>query len=327
MNIIIDAMSGDKAPDEILKGAFLALDQYGHNITLVGNSEIINRFSSENGLDISRREISVVNASDIITMEDDPFSIKNKKDSSMTVALKLLADGKGDALVSAGNTGALYTGGVIYTSRIKSLRKAALATFLPFEAPLLLIDAGANVEVNEEILVQFAVMGSVYVNRMLGIENPRVGLLNNGTEKTKGTDVLRSAHKHLSKNQRINFIGNVEAKTLPYGICDVLVTDGFSGNIILKLTEGLCGFMLKKLKGVYTKNPVTKLSSVIIRPELKEMKKAFDASEYGGAPLLGVSKPIIKAHGSSDAQAVKNAVRVAAQYFESGIISEIARLT
>ncbi len=327
MNIIIDAMSGDKAPDEILKGAFLALDQYGHNITLVGNSEIINRFSSENGLDISRREISVVNASDIITMEDDPFSIKNKKDSSMTVALKLLADGKGDALVSAGNTGALYTGGVIYTSRIKSLRKAALATFLPFEAPLLLIDAGANVEVNEEILVQFAVMGSVYVNRMLGIENPRVGLLNNGTEKTKGTDVLRSAHKHLSKNQRINFIGNVEAKTLPYGICDVLVTDGFSGNIILKLTEGLCGFMLKKLKGVYTKNPVTKLSGVIIRPELKEMKKAFDASEYGGAPLLGVSKPIIKAHGSSDAQAVKNAVRVAAQYFESGIISEIARLT
>lgn len=327
MNIIIDAMSGDKAPGEILKGAFLALGEYGYNITLVGNSEIINHYSAENGLDISRSEISVVNATDVITMEDDTFSIKNKKDSSMTVALKMLADGKGDALVSAGNTAALYAGGVIFASRIKGLRKAALAAVLPFESPMLLIDAGANIVVNEDILVQFAIMGSVYASRILGIENPRVGLLNNGTEATKGTDTLRSAHKHLSKNTKINFIGNVEAKSLPYGVCDVLVTDGFSGNILLKLTEGLCSFMFKKLKSVYTKNPVTKISSVIIRPELKEMKKVFDASEYGGAPLLGVSKPIIKAHGSSDAQAIKNAVRVAALYYESNIISEIAKLT
>ena len=327
MNIIIDVMSGDNAPDEILKGAFLALEEYGHSITLVGKNEIINRYAYENGFDISRGEISVVNADDIITMEDDPFAIKNKKDSSMTVALKLLADSKGDALVSAGNTAALYTGGVIYASRIKGLRKAALATFLPFEKPLLLIDAGANIAVNEDILEQFAVMGSVYVSRMLGIEAPRVGLLNNGTEETKGNDILRSAHTRLTRNTKIHFIGNTEAKSLPYGVCDVLVTDGFSGNIVLKLTEGLCGYMFKKLKDIYAKNPVTKLSGAIIRPELKEMKKVFNASEYGGAPLLGVSRPIIKAHGSSDATAIKNAVRVAAAYCEYDIIAEIAKLT
>ena len=327
MNIILDAMSGDNAPLEIIKGALMALDDYKQNITLVGNRKVLLSCAKSNGLDIQKDGITIIDASDVITMEDDPFSIKRKPNASMTVALSLLADDKGDVCVSAGNTGALYTGSVIYAHRIKGLRKAALATFLPYKNPVLLIDAGANITVTAENLEQFAIMGSVYVQKILGISSPRVGLLNNGTEQTKGSDLHRDTYKRLSKNSKINFIGNVESKALPLGACDVLVTDGFSGNIVLKLTEGLATLFMQKLKDVYQKNTVTKISATMIKPELSNMKKTMNASEYGGAPLLGVAKPVIKAHGSSDANAIKNAVRVAILFHENNIISEIEKLT
>ncbi len=325
MKIIIDAMSGDNAPHEIIKGAFLALDACDTDIALVGDEEIIKSVCAENGLDIENERIEIIHASDIITMEDQPLSIRSKKDSSMSVGLRSLADGRGDAFVSAGNTGALYAGASLIVLRIKGFRKAAIATVLPLENPVLLIDAGANIVVSEENLEQFASMGSIYMEKIFNIRNPRVGLLNNGTESTKGTDVARNTYELLSRSTDVNFVGNVEAKTLPFDVCDVLVTDGFTGNVLLKTMEGVGSFLLGKLKSLYKKNAITKFSAVIIKNEIDNLKRDFDASEYGGAPLLGISKPVIKAHGNSDANAIKNAVIQAKNYANTGIITEIAK--
>ena len=245
----------------------------------------------------------------------------------MTVALRLLKEGKGDALVSAGNTGALYTGAVLIVSRIQGFRKAGIGTVIPFETPVLLLDSGANTQVTDENLEQFAIIGSLYMSKVMGVENPRVGLLNNGVEKTKGTQVLQDTYLRLEKNESLNFVGNVECKVLPFDACDVIVTDGFTGNAVIKLTEGLASFFMKKLKTVFKKNVVTKLSAAMVKPGLKQMKNDFDSSEYGGAPLLGISKPVLKAHGSADARAIKNSVRAVATYAASGIIDEITALS
>lgn len=244
----------------------------------------------------------------------------------MGVGLKMLSEGKGDAFVSAGNTGALHAGSTLIVRRIKGIQKSAIATILPFANPTLLIDSGANIEINPETYVQFAKMGSVYMKEILGVEAPRVGLLNIGAESIKGTKTVVEAYKLLSEAEGINFIGNVEGKELPSGACDVLVCDGFSGNIVLKLSEGLSKFLVGKLTDVFTANPITKASYLGVKSGLKNMKKSFDASEYGGAPLLGLSKTVIKAHGNSDAYAIKNAVRQAMNCAENSVTYKIAKL-
>ena len=325
MKIIIDVMSGDNAPDEILKGAVMAKNELDHELILVGNTDIISECAKKHGLDLDGLEI--VHASEVIKMDDEALAVRSKRDSSMTVALRLLKEGKGDALVSAGNTGALYTGAVLIVSRIQGFRKAGIGTVIPFETPVLLLDSGANTQVTDENLEQFAIIGSLYMSKVMGVENPRVGLLNNGVEKTKGTQVLQDTYLRLEKNESLNFVGNVECKVLPFDACDVIVTDGFTGNAVIKLTEGLASFFMKKLKTVFKKNVVTKLSAAMVKPGLKQMKNDFDSSEYGGAPLLGISKPVLKAHGSADARAIKNAVRAVVTYAGSGIIDEITALS
>ena len=326
MKIIVDVMSGDNAPEEIVKGAFLAAAQFGYELVLVGDSDIVKIIAEENKFPIEDYSIELVHTTDVITMEDNPLSVRSKKDSSMARSLSLLSEGYGDAAVSAGNTGALYTGASLLVSRIKGFRKAAIATVLPLEKPLLLLDSGANVIVTDENLEQFALMGSAYMEKVMGIASPRVGLLNNGTERTKGSQLLQDTYARLEEHPSINFVGNVEAKAIPFDCCDVLVTDGFTGNVVLKLTEGLCGFFMRKLKTTYKQNIITKTSALLVKGALKNMKKEFDASEYGGAPLLGISKPVIKAHGSSDAFAFMNAIRQAAEYARSGMIERLSGL-
>lgn len=322
MRIILDVMGADKPPEEFVEGALMAIKEFGCNITLVGDKiQILSAFSDR---DLPFDKLEIIDAPDFITMEDSPMSVvKEKNTSSMHEGLKMLAEGKGDAFVSAGNTGALLAGATFIVRRIRGLR-AAIATTLPLAKPVLLVDSGANINVTPENLEQFAKMGSIYMERLHGIKNPTVGLLNNGTEPTKGTDLHRDAYKKLSESD-INFIGNIEGRDIPFATADVVVTDGFTGNVVLKLTEGFGKFMIEQLKGLFTTNLASKASALVLKGTLKAFKKKFDASEYGGAPLLGISKPVIKAHGSSDANAVKNAIKQAIYYVNTGIILEIAR--
>ena len=327
MKIIIDVMSGDNAPEEIIKGVFLALNEYPMiDIIMTGNKDVIETVCKTNNFDLNNERISIVHTESVISMEDSPLSVvREKADSSMGQGLKMLAQGEADAMVSAGNTGALHAGSTLIVRRIKGYLRSAIATVIPFETPLLLIDSGANTEVTKEQMEQFAVMGSIYMNRIFGVENPRVGLANIGTEETKGTKQLIETHNYLSGSEKINFVGNIEGKQIPFSACDVLVCDGFTGNIILKTTEGLASFLMKKLKNIFTKNAATKVSALMMKGQMRQFKKDFDPSEYGGAPLLGISKPVIKAHGSSDAIAVKNAVRQTIDFINTGIIVELAR--
>lgn len=315
-------MGGDNSPETFVEGAVAAVKEFGCNITLVGDEiQILSAFA-DNGYSMDK--IEIVDAPNFITMEDSAMSVvREKKDSSMNVGLKMLSEGKGDAFVSSGNTGALLAGATFIVRRIRGLR-AAIGTILPLARPTLLVDSGANINVTAENLEQFAKMGSIYMERLHGIKNPTVGLLNNGSEETKGTDLHREAYQRL-KQSDLNFIGNIEGKDIPFAKSDVIVTDGFTGNVVLKLTEGFGQFMIEQLKDLFTKNPVTKASALILKGYLKAFKKKFDASEYGGAPLLGISKPVIKAHGSSNAKAVKNAIKQAIYYVNTGIIIEIAR--
>jgi len=323
MKIILDVMGGDNSPAEFISGAIAARKEYNIDIILVGDKNIIANAAEENGLSLDN--IEIVHTDIVINMEDQPLSVvRDKSESSMGVGLKMLRDGKGDAFVSAGNTGALHAGSTLVVRRIKGVQRSAIATILPLQNPMMLIDSGANVTVIEEHLRQFGFMGSVYMSKLFGIKEPRVGLLNNGSEPTKGTPMLVETYKKLSEDEDINFIGNIEGKDIPYGKCDVLVTDGFTGNIVLKLCEGLSGFLMRKVKGLFLENVMTKLSALGIRKGIEKMKKEFDATEYGGAPLLGISKPVIKAHGNSNANAIKNALRQAKSFVESGVIREIA---
>lgn len=320
-------MGGDNAPLEIVKGAFDAAKEYDTDIILVGDENRIKQICAENELPLEdNSRISIVHTEKVLTMEDMPLSVvRDKADSSMGVALKLLASGEGDALVSAGNTGALHAGSSLLVRRIKGVQRSAIAAILPFDKPTLLMDSGANTELAPQHLLQLGIMGSIYMKRVLGVENPRVGLINNGTEPTKGTKTLVETYNLMSECPAINFVGNIEGKAIPDSMADVLITDGFTGNIVLKTIEGLAGFFMQKMKDMYSANPITKLSALPIKGSIKKLKNSFDASEYGGAPLLGLSKPVIKSHGSSDALEIKNAVRQAMAFVEQDVIVEIVR--
>ena len=324
MRIIIDAMGGDNAPEEIVKGAVRAKRELGVDVTLVGIEERVRECLAAEGCN----DIDVVNATEVVTMEDDPSTaIRRKKDSSMAVALNLLRDGAGDAVVSAGSTGALLTGATLTVKRIRGIRRAALAPVLPAgEHGVMLIDCGANVECTAEYLLQFAFMGSFYARKLMGCEAPRVGLLNVGTEDTKGGTLQHQAFALLKKagdEGRINFVGNVEGTDVFMGKAEVVVTDGFTGNVLLKTTEGVIKFMMGALKGVFYKSTVNKLAAAVLKGDLKEMKKSMDVNEVGGTALIGISKPVVKAHGSSNAASIFAAVRQAIAFAGSGLISDI----
>ncbi len=324
MKIIIDVMSGDNAPKEILRGALMAADEYPASIVVVGDREIIENTAEQEGLSLDK--VTVVHADSVINMEDKALSVvREKKDSSMSVGLKMLAQGEGDAFVSAGNTGALLAGATLLVRRIKGIQRAAIATVLPLASPTLLMDCGANLEITPENAEQFAIMGSIYMEKIYGIKNPRVGQVNNGTEYNKGLPLQVKSYELMSASEKINFVGNIEAKNIPFSECDVLVTDGFTGNVVLKLLEGMGKFMFTELKTMFLSNVATKLSAAFMKSKLKILKAKFDASEHGGAPLLGISMPVIKAHGSSDARAIKNAVHQAITFVNTGINRDIAK--
>ena len=322
MKILLDAMSGDNAPLEIIKGASMAAQAYPeHKLVLVGDENVISDVCVKHN--ISVEGIEILHAPSVITMEDKPLAVvREKRDSSMSVGLKQLSQGDGDAFVSAGNTGALITGATLIVKRIKGINRAAIATVLPLDNPILLIDAGANLTVTSDNICQFAFMGAKYMERIYEIDRPRVGQLNNGTEYNKGNTLQVESFQLLSESG-LNFVGNVESKALPFNVCDVLVTDGFTGNILLKSVEGMGKFMLHTLKDVFYTNLATKVSALTMKDKIRDMKHRFDASEHGGAPLLGISRPVIKAHGSSDANAIKNAVRQAISFVEGGINEDI----
>lgn len=324
MKIIIDAMGGDNAPEAPIKGAIRAKKELGTDILLVGRREEIEAALIAEGCG----DIEIVDAREVIGMEDDPSTAtRRKKDSSMTVALNMLRDGKGDALVSAGSTGALLTGATLIVKRIKGIRRAALAPVLPAgENGIMLIDCGANVECTPEYLLQFAFMGSYYAKRLMGCQNPRIGLLNVGTEDTKGGALQHEAFSLLKQAHdegRINFVGNIEGTGVFSGQADVVVTDGFTGNVLLKTTEGCIKFIMSQLKGVFYKSTVNKLAAAVLKSDLSEMKKSMDVNEVGGTALIGISKPVIKAHGSSDDKSFFAAIRQAKSVVESGIIEDI----
>ncbi len=322
MKIIIDCMSGDNAPLEMLKGTVLARRELGGEYLLVGNQDTIRTVAAEHGLDISGMDI--LHAESVVTMHDDAMApLKDKKDSSMAVGLRALAEGAGDAMVSAGNTGALFAGATLIVRRIKGVHRAAIAALLPFNPPVLMLDAGANVTVRPEFLPQFATMGAAYMKSLYGMDDPRVGLLNNGAEEHKGTPVQTEAYALLSADPDINFVGNIEGNTVMQDACDVLVTDGFTGNIMLKSIEGIGKLIMKRIKGVFYTNIKTKLAALAVKGHMADMKRDFDVSEHGGSPILGLRKPVIKAHGSSDARAFKNAIRQAVRFAESSAVADI----
>ncbi|MGN1346974.1 MAG: phosphate acyltransferase PlsX [Eubacteriales bacterium] len=322
MEIIIDAMGGDNAPKAIVEGAALAAQKYKSRLILVGNQKIIEQHLHD--CEADSRMIEIVPANEVITMEDDPISVvRTKKDSSMSVGLQLLKEG-GDAFVSAGNTGALHLGSSLIIRNLPGVQRSGIATILPFERPILMMDSGANINATADYLVQWAMMGSIYMKNVQGVERPEVGLLNNGTEEHKGTQIQIDAYQKLKESDFVRFAGNIEGKDIPTAPCDVLVTDGFTGNVTLKLIEGMSKFMFGMLKNMYTQNVMTKMSFLVMKEHLRQLKHTFDASEYGGAPLLGLQKPVIKAHGSSDAKAICNAIRQAEAFVKNGVIDEIA---
>ena len=324
MKIIVDAMGGDNAPEAIVKGSVYARDRLGLELILVGQQEKIEACLGEH----SREGIEIVDAREVVTMEDDPSkACRNKKDSSMTVALNLLKDGKGDAMVSAGSTGALLTGATLIVKRIRGIRRAAMAPVLPSrDNGIMLIDCGANAECTPEYLLQFAYMGSFYAKKLMGLENPRVGLLNIGVEETKGGELQHNTYamlKTAGEEGRLNFIGNVEASTMFLGGVDVVVSDGFSGNVVLKTAEGVAKWLFKELKDVFMMKTVNKLAAAMIKKDVKGIASKIDPNEVGGTALLGISKPVIKAHGSSGDEAFFAAIRQAAAVAGSGIVEDI----
>lgn len=325
MRIVVDAYGGDNAPLEIIKGASLASLEYSVEITLTGDENEINRIISENNLSFFG-DLKIVHTTDIISMHDDPTSIlKIHRDSSMGCALTELADDKADAFVSAGSTGAIVVGGTLIVKRIKGIKRPALAALCPSpNGYYMLMDMGANAECRPEMLMQFGIMASVYLEKVMGVENPRVALLNIGTEDTKGDELRLEAYKLLS-DANINFIGNIEAREVPGGgKCDAVIADGFTGNIITKTIEGSAKTLFGMIKGVLYKSVFNKLAALVIKKDLYDIKKIMDSSEIGGALLLGVSKPVIKAHGNSNAKAIKNAIRQAKMFAETGVIDIIS---
>ena len=328
MKIIVDAMGGDNAPLEIVKGALQGRARWGVDIVLTGDAAQILRALEECGEKTVPQGVEIANATQTVEMCDDPATVfRHKKDTSMGVGLTMLRDGKADALVSAGSTGALLTGATLITKRVRGIRRAAMAPVIPTTTGrAVLIDCGANAECTPEYLVQCAYLGNFYAKRVLGIGTPRVGLLNIGAEDSKGTDLQKQTLVRLREADaagHLHFIGNIEAKEAIKGGCDVIVTDGFSGNILLKTMEGVGSFAGSSLKGMFKKNLLTKLAALAVMPGLRDFKAQLDPNKVGGTAFIGISKPVIKAHGASNAEAIENAVGQAKQFAQSGLIADI----
>ena len=323
MKIIVDAFGGDNAPLEIIKGCAQAVVELGAEIILTGKESVIKETAQSNG--ISLENIEIVDCDEIITMEDKADSvIKTKKNSSMAVGLSLLNEGRGDAFISAGNSGALCVGATLAVKRIKGIKRPAFAPVLPSENGFfMLLDGGANVDCRPEMLHQFAVMGSVYMEKVMGVKNPRIGLANVGVEAHKGTELYQETYGIL-KDSALNFIGNVEGRDIPKGICDVVVCDGFTGNLILKTYEGVAITLMKKIKHMFADSVKGKLAAGLVMKDIKDLKTRFNYNAYGGAPILGASKPVFKAHGDSKAVTLKNAVRLSMDYVKANAIDEIS---
>jgi len=323
MKIIVDAFGGDNAPLAVLEGCQMAVREYGVEILLTGDEAVIRKAAGENGISLDHMEI--VHAPTVIPVEEDPTEImKSYQDCSMAEGFRQLAQGAGDAFVSAGSTGALVVGASLIVKRIRGVKRAAIGTVVPnAKGAYLLIDGGANHECRPEMLLQFALMGSAYMEKIGGIPKPRVGLVNIGAEETKGTQLQIDAFG-LLREAPVNFIGNVEARGLPLGECDVAVCDGFTGNVVLKTTEGMAKFFSNTLKEMFTGFPGV-LGAPFLLGSVKALKKKMDYSETGGAPLLGLQKPVIKAHGSSGGLAFKNAIRQAKKCCDEDVIGEIER--
>lgn len=330
MRILVDAMGGDLAPKAAALGAIRAAQELGTEVVLVGRGEAILQCLKENGVETLPKGVEIANAEDVVDMHDDPAAVvRKRKDSSMVVGLRMLAEGGGDAFISAGSTGALLTAATLVVKRIKGIRRAAMGPVIPTKTGggAVLIDCGANAECTPEFLLQFAFMGSYYAQKTLKLERPRVGLLNIGTEDSKGGTLQKEAYALLKKAGDagyLNFIGNVEARDVPLGGADVVVSDGFSGNILLKGIEGTALFMASMMKDMFKKNLLTKLAALLCMDGVKAFKKKMDYRETGGTALIGLNKPVIKAHGSSDALAIRNAIRQAIGAVEADVAGTLA---
>lgn len=322
MRIIVDAMGGDNSIQATALGSVEAVEELDLEVTLIGKKDLIEKELNKNNY--TGNKIEIIHAEDIILNEDSPtLSIRRKKNSSMVIGFNKLKEGYGDAFISTGNTGALLTGGLFIIKRIEGIDRAAISSVYPTrDGMTLLLDMGANVDCKPEYLQQFAIMGSIYSEKVLGVKSPSVGLVNVGTEKEKGNILIKEAYELLA-NSNINFYGNIEARDVPEGIADVMVCDGFVGNVILKLTEGLANLFFSTLKEEFKKSFSSKIGALMLKSQLKSFKERFDYREYGGAPLLGVRKPIIKAHGSSDGLAIKNAIKQAKIFTEGKVIDRI----
>ena len=322
MRIAVDAFGGDNAPDEVVKGAVQAVAEYGVDVVLTGDTAKLEECFK--GLQLPKTGIEFKAAQGVIEIEDNPKEIlKEKRGSSMGVAMDMVANGEADAMVSAGSTAALVMGGTLIVKRIKGVKRPSLTPIMPGPDNMyILLDGGANVDCRPDMLKQFAVMGSVYMNKIMGVKNPKVGLLNVGAEEEKGRELELETHK-LLKESGLNFVGNVEARDAALGAVDVIVTDGFTGNVYLKTVEGMGKFMKTALKRLFFKSTITKLGALFTKKGIKELTKQMDYRETGGSPLLGTAHPVIKAHGSSDALAFKNAIRQAKEFCEKDVISAI----
>lgn len=322
MIIAVDAMGGDQGLLATVKGSIEAIKELGVNIILIGNEEKIKNEILKNNYCGS--DIEIINAEEVITNDEEPaMAIRRKKKSSMVIGLNLVKEGSADAFVSSGSTGALLAGGLFIVKRIKGIDRAALAIPYPTKRGVsLLLDAGANTDCKAKYLQQFAIMGSIYTEKILNIGNPKVSLINIGTEEGKGNELSKEAYL-LLKSSNINFVGNIEARDIPEGVADVLVCDGFVGNIILKLTEGLAMSIFSMLKDEFMSSTKSKIGALLLKSGFKKFKKRLDYTEYGGAPLLGTRGVVIKAHGSSDAKAIKNAIKQAKVFVENKVIEKI----
>ena len=322
MKIAIDAMGGDHAPKEIVLGALKAIDTFSDlEITLVGDENKINQYLKKND------RISVIHTDEVISGTDEPVrAVRRKKNASMVLAAKEVSEGRADACISAGNTGALMAAGLFIVGRIEGIERPALSPTLPTIGGegFVLLDVGANADAKPEHLVQYALMGSIYSQKVRGVQNPRVGLLNIGTEEKKGNELTKHTYERLQKAD-INFVGNIEARDLLDGIADVVVTDGFTGNMVLKTIEGTAMSILKMLKSALMSNLKSKIAAAVLKPNLLEVKTQMDYSEYGGAGLFGLKAPVIKAHGSSDSKAIFSAIRQTREMIEHQVTQTIQK--
>ena len=330
MKIILDAMGGDHAPEAPVLGAIDAAKTFGTQITLVGRGEAILGVMREHGIDNLPEGMEIANADDVVDMHDDPGSVIHKrKNSSMVVGLKMLAEGQGDAFVSAGSTGALLTGATLIVKRVKGIRRAAMGPAFPNKAggKTVICDCGANAECTPEFLLQFGLVGSLFAKENLGVAEPKVGLLNIGTEDSKGTPLQKEAYAKLQKAHEqglLNFVGNVEARDVPLGAVDVVVCDGFSGNVLLKSIEGTAMYMGSLMKHkIFKRSFFSKLGYLLCKPGVDEVMSLLDYRTIGGTQFLGIKKPVIKAHGSSDALAFRNAIRQAEQAASRDLSGEL----